>query len=518
MQFDFYKKTLLLFILLSFCFSAYCEEIDNIVTEEILQNDIYTEESIFIINYFNYNVKGKTLPYLLNTKTELKKGEVITGKTNFEKFIKDKKQLLINERVLNDNVRIEYSIGEITEDGKYPVDLEIYVEDTKNFIVLPYPKYDSNYGIELTIKARDYNFLGTLQPLKIDIGYKYNQHNQSYFSLIVDSGLPFQLFGFNWLFDFDNYFDYRPDLDLPFYFKNKTGISLDIPIKRSTLTFLFSESFILNEENPDTDKPDYGFFQEGLYLSSSPSISWKIPTGLEISNGELTYTPNLYAVFNHEIAEWQLSDNRIGPILFFDHTLDFGRLDWIGNFREGILIQIDNSYSYNFYYPNINKDPWEIYYDIEANAFFTFIKDRLGFSSRLSARHWINYSYEYAGDFLRGVSDNDINAEFMLSLNLDLHLRVLRIKADEIFKNKKILRSLGFDLHINPVIDVAYYKQPYNPFSFDSENFLFGAGFEIIIYPHKFRSMFFRISTCWDLSNISEETPIELFLGMEHHY
>ncbi|WP_461252967.1 hypothetical protein [Treponema sp. R8-4-B8] len=511
------------------CFSVYCEENrdepseiiseEELILDDISQNDKYGEESIFIINSFNYNVIGRTLPFALNNKTELKKGEEITGKTNFIKFINDKRQLLINERVLKKNVRIEYTIAEADEDGKYPVDLQIYVEDTKNIIALPYPKYSTNYGFELTIKARDYNFLGSMQPLRIDIGYKYDQDGQSYFSLMLDSGTPFQIFGFDWFFDFDNYFDYRPDMSLPFYFKNKTAISMDIPIKRTTLNLLFSESFLLNEENDDTDKPVYGDFQEGLYLSSQPNISWKIPTGLEIGEyGELTYTPNIYAVFNHELPSWPLSDNRIGPIIHFNHSLYFGRINWIDNFREGFYVQINNANSYNFYYPKINMEPWEYNYSIDTKGFFIFFKDRFGLSARLTHRHWINSNYEYAGDLLRGVYDKDVNAEFIVSLNLDIHIKVFKIDAYEWFPKNKFLRSLGFDLHINPVIDGGFYKQPLKDVSFDSENFLLGAGFDIIIYPHQFRSMFFRISTCWDFSNISKRTPIELFLGMEHHY
>jgi hypothetical protein len=525
------RKTMLFLIFFTICFLAFSQEsldetneINEINLEEetipdVLLDDFYTDESIFVINSFNYNVKGRTLPFVLNTKTELKVGEIITGKTNFNKFIKDKRQLLINERVLKDDVRIEYTIGEITEDGKYPVDLEIYVEDTWNIIALPYPKYSSNYGLELTIKARDYNFFGSMQPLRVDVGYRYNQNGQSSFSLMLDSGLPFQAFGLNWFFDFDNYFGYRPDISQPWYFKNRTAISLDIPIKRTTLNLWFAESFVVNEENSDSDKPKLGDVQEGLYLSSNPDISWKIPLGLEIGEyGELTYNPDIYAVIYHELPDWPLSYNRIGPILYFKHSLYFGRIDWIGNFRKGINVQISNSYSYDIYYLKNDLNPWGYSYRVDVKGHFIFIEDRLGLSTRLSHRHWINSYDDYSGDYLRGVYDNDVSAEFILTLNLDLQVRVLRIKPYEWFPNSKLMRALGFDMHINPIMDCAFYKHPLREISFEPENLLLGAGFEILIYPHRFRSMFFRISTGWDFSDISERTPMELFLGMELHY
>jgi hypothetical protein len=527
------QKTILLLIFFTVCFYAFSQEnpvetdelileeeiIDDDIIDEILYDDHYSEESIFIINSFNYNVKGRTLPFVFFFFSELKKGEEITGKTNLNKFIKDKRQLLVNERVLKDDVKIEYTIGEIAEDGKYPVDLEIYVEDTFNIIALPYPKFSSNYGWEVTIKARDYNFFGSMQPFRVDLGYKYNEDGRTYFKIMLDSGLPFQAFGLNWFFDFDNYFDYRPEFAEPFYFKNRTAISVDIPIKRTTLNLWFAESFFWNEENADSDKPVLGEVQEGLYMSSNPNISWKIPTGLEIGEyGELTYNPSVYAVINHELPSWDLSFNRIGPLLYFSHSLYFGRIDWIGNFRKGIAVSISNSYSYDIYYMKNNWNPWGYSYSITSIGYFIFVEDLLGFSARLSHRHWIKTYYEYAGDVLRGVFDKDVKAEFILSLNLDMQVRALRIKPYEWFPNIRLMRIFGFDIHLNPVFDAAWYKHPLKDASFDYENFLLGAGFEIIIYPHRFRSMFLRLSTGWDVTNIAEKTPMEIFLGMELFY
>jgi len=518
------KKLIPLFIFFIACYSVFSQENsitaeEDIIVDVLIHNNIYTEESVFIINSFNYNVKGRTVPFVLNTKTELKTGEKITGKTNLAKFIKDKRQLLLNERVLKDDVRIEYTIGEKTEDGNYPVDLEIYVEDTWNIIALPYPKYDSNYGLSITLKARDYNFFGSMQPFRVDLGYKKDQENRTYFSLMLDSGLPFQAFGLNWFVDFDNYFDYRPDLSKPFYYKNKTALSVDLPIKRTTLTLSFGESFYWNDENGDDYKDEFGDVQEGAYMSSNPEISWKIPLGLEIGEyGELTYTPTVSAVFNHEFPSHPLAYNRIGPFLNFDHSLSFGRIDWIGNFHKGISVSASNSYSYDFYYKKNDWDPWTYSYKIITKGHFIFIDDLLGLSARLSHKHWIKSYDDYAGDLLRGVKDNDVKAEYIFAFNLDIDVKALRIKPYEWFPNVKLMRALGFDVHLNPVIDAAWYKHPDKPASSDHEYFLLGAGFEMIIYPHRFRSMFLRISVGWDFSDIAEKSPMEIFLGMELFY
>jgi hypothetical protein len=518
------KKITAFFIIFTACFLVFPQEKNDeeeevIVLDEILQKNIYTEQSIFIINSFNYNVKGRTLPFVLNTKTELKKGEEIIGKTHFAKFIKDKRQLLINERVLKDDVRIEYTIGELTKDGKYPVDLEIYVEDTFNIIALPYPKYDSNYGLSVTIKARDYNFFGSMQPFRVDLGYKKDQEDRTYFSLMLDSGFPFQALGLNWFFDFDNYFYYRPELEKPFYYKNRSALSVDIPIKRTTLNLWFGESFFWNDEISDDYKDIYGDVQKGAYMSSNPEISWKIPLGLEIGDyGELTYNPSVSAVFNHELYN-PIPYFLKGPYLYFDHSLSFSRVDWIGNFRKGLSVSVSNAYSYDVYYAKTGMDnPWGYSYRIINKGYFILVDDLLGFSTRLLHKHWIKSYDDYAGDLLRGVFDNDVNAEYIFALNLDLDVRVVRIKPYEWFPDIRLMRILGFDVHLNPIFDVAWYKPPNEDASADRKYFLFGAGFEMIIYPHRFRSMYFRVSVGWDVSDIAEKTPMEIFLGMELFY
>ena len=518
------KKIIPFFIFFTVCFLVFSQEKqaepeEEIVLDEILKKDIYTEHSIFIINSFNYNVKGRTLPFVLNTKAELKKGEEITGKTHFAKFIKDKRQLLVNERVLKDDVRIEYTIGELTKDGKYPVDLEIYVEDTFNIIALPYPKYDSNYGLSVTIKARDYNFFGSMQPFRVDLGYKKDQEERTYFSLMLDSGFPFQAFGLNWFFDFDNYFHYRPELEKPFYYKNRSALSVDVPVKRTTLNLWFGESFIWNDEISDDYKDTYGDVQKGAYMSSNPEISWKIPLGLEIGDyGELTYNPSASAVINHELYH-PIPYFLKGPYLYFDHSLSFSRVDWIGNFRKGLSVSVSNAYSYDVHYAQTGfDDPWGYSYRIITKGYFIFIDDLLGFSTRLSHKHWIKSYDDYAGDLLRGVFDNDVTAEYILALNLDLDVRAVRIKPYEWFPDIRLMRILGFDVHLNPVFDVAWYKPPNKDAAADRKYFLFGAGFEMIIYPHRFRSMYLRISVGWDVSDIAEKTPMEIFLGMELFY
>ena len=479
----------------------------------------YNPNQVFVLKSFNYIVIGRTLPFMLNTKTELKIGEEIKGYDKLIIFINDKKQLLINERVLKDNVRIEYTFSEPDVYGRIPFDMQIYTEDTWNIIALPYPKYDSNTGFELTIKARDYNFLGTMNALRLDLGYRYDEKGRSYYNLMLDTGIPVSLFGLKWHIDFDHDFVYRPDRTLDYYYKNSTGLSVDLPIKSSTLTLSFHEQFILNDELSEIDKKKYGLeFQEGFYLSSKPEISWKIPTNLEIGSfGFLTYTPGLSAAINHELPAWELLENRDGAIINFSHTLGFGRVNWIGNFKKGFTANAKNSFNRFYSFPGENWEP--IYADLELSAagYFTFT-DFIGLSSRILYRHYFNTYNETAGDVLRGILDNKIDADYIVSLNIDIPLRALKVRPSQWFPENKAARIFDFDLHLIPVFDIAFYQNHFKKKTFGNENILMGGGLELVIFPYSWRSLFLRISAGWDLLNTNFKMPMEIFIGMDLFY
>jgi hypothetical protein len=495
-------------------------------------------DQVFIINTISFNTKGRTRPDAILHTCEIKEGEEIHGQANLEKYIQNKTQILLNQRVLQ-KAQIDYTAGERRGDGKYPVDLLISVEDTWNFIILPKPQFSSNTGYELTLKGRDYNFLGTMNPLRIDLGYKYDEKKQSSILFEIDSDTPFKAFGYNWSINFDHFFNYRPDAEEPYYYKNVTGLSMELPFKTTTFTFGLEESFILNEENAERDKPFYGSFQNGLYMSSHPYVIWKIPVGLEIGNyGELAYTPKITATFNHEFPQWPLDEIRKGPSLNFSQSLGFNQVNWIGNYRQGFDVSMDNSYGYDFHRRETGKEALSIDYSVSGIGHF-IVTDDFGVSAYLRYRHWFYHDPEYydqAGDALRGILDRDIHADYMLSLNLDFPVRILHFAPSEWFGKPK-LQFFDFDMHLSPIVDMALYHDPEKNTAFDFKNMLASGGFEVIVFPAFIRSLYVRLSFAWNfveqINNpndyyLNPVLPIvphfpsggnrEIFFGIGHHY
>ena len=475
-------------------------------------------DRLFVIAAFEFDIRGRTRPNALIHNGDLRTGEELQGRAGLESYIRDRTQVLTNMRVLRDTVEITYSIGERLEDGAYPVTIIVRVEDTWNIIALPVPYYDTNTGLDLTVRARDYNFLGTMSPLRIDLGYQLDENMRSSFRLMVDSSIPFTAWGYRWNFRFENVFEYRPDTDEPFFFRNITGLSAELPFRTTTLTVGFEESFILNDENPRRYRDEFGRFQSGLYMSSRFFASWRIPTGLTVGNyGELTYTLGPSVTFNHELPGWPLHDFRIGPFAGFSHSLGFGRINWHGNHRRGFSASLNNSYRFDFFRQgNIEES---LTASLSVNGTGHFIVNRyLGISVQLQHRHWFHGYHDEAGDVLRGIADRAMHADYILSLNMDFPIRVLMFTPSQWF-DSNTLRFFDFESHVSPVLDIAFLDDPRT-----GREFAVAGGFELVVFPEFMRALYLRLSVGWNLRELFSTGRLptgngrEISFGLGHFF
>ena len=114
---------------------------------------------------------GVTKPYCLEQKVSVDKETVFESEEELLEYLNDYRQKLNNTRVFED-LNVEYEILNIElpeEDEIYQVNLKVYLKDSIHIFILPGPKYDSNYGLRLKFKIKDFNFLGTLNTLNSDI-------------------------------------------------------------------------------------------------------------------------------------------------------------------------------------------------------------------------------------------------------------------------------------------------------------------------------------------------------------
>jgi hypothetical protein len=509
------------------------DRVESITNGEIGESEEMVEPShtaedepivFYIIRKIDFSITGRTRPFALYIHGEFQEGVRITGQADLEKYIKDKTQLLLNQRVL-ESVHIAYTLGSPGEDGLVPVDLLVSTVDTWNIIVLPKPQFDSNTGFELTLKARDYNFFGAMNPLRVDLGYaleedELGEFSKGSFKFEIDSDTPFKAFGYTWNLNFDHIFAYT--YEEPFSYKNITGISMELPWKWTTFTFGFEENFILNEENDDKYKEKYGtYFQDTWYLSSELYTAWKIPLSLDVGTfGKLTYTPKLSGKLNYRPGG-ELDYLRKGPVITFNQILGFGRIDWIGNYRSGVEASLGNTNAFNVY-----KKGWDNNITVSATG-HKLVTGFFGVSGRLQYRHWFYDNsediYDSAGDSLRGVLDKSLHADYMLALNLDFPFQALHFVPSEWLHNQK-LHFFDFDLHVSPIIDMALIRDPVADIDFSFKAMLFSGGVEFLLFPHFTRSFYIRASIGFNLKAWAKTGSLpggdnrEIFIGIGHHY
>lgn len=470
----------------------------------------------------SFDIKGASRPWALKRAAGIEGDETFRDADGLQAWLSDVRRKLTNQRVLK-TVTVDASYGDADASGTVPVDLAIRVEDTWNVIALPKPQYDSNDGFEMTIKARDYNFLGTLKPLKFDFGYSLKpadfhagEFSKGAFFVEIDSDTPLRAFGRDWVLDFDHRFSYT--YEQPLYYRNLTGLSLEVPLRLTSLSFFARQGYILNEENEEERRPADGrYFSEGWYLSSEIGADWRIPTGVQVDGlGDLVYVPR--ASFGTKYRPGaDIGDARRGPELVLGHSLSFGRIDWIGNFRRGLEVSLGNSNKYN-----LSSSAWEKEVVFIATGHLP-IADVLGVSSRLEAAWYLDKTAKDRGDVLRGILNDRVSADRGLFLNLDFPVRVIRFAPSEWF-GKSWLGLFDFEQQWTPFLDVALVDDPVNGRSISFGDGLVSGGVEVVTFPAVMRSIYIRVSAGFDLRAAAAEGGLpgnggrEFFIGLGHHY
>jgi hypothetical protein len=261
-------------------------------------------------------------------------------------------------------------------------------------------------------------------------------------------------------------------------------------------------------------------FPDTWYLSSSLSAKWNIPIASMGEFGELSYSPGISEDINYRPGG-EIGDYRRGPATTLSHSIGFGQINWIGNYRNGASVNLENSNTFNNHFHT-----WDNSISVtaighkRAGRFF-------GVSGRLQYRQWFDNSNLSAGDALRGVRDKDIRADYMLSLNVEIPIRIMRFAPSEWFNIRK-LRIFDFEMHFAPFLDLAAFEGRENQGGrwgeYHFKEVLPTAGAELIVFPLSWRSIFLRCSVGWNMVEWVKQNSMpggrarEIHIGVGHYF
>ena len=452
------------------------------------------EATKYEITDVNYEIDGRTQRWALDGKLEIEEGTGFASMEQVEAYIANKRQELRNQRVLSAESRIEYEI--LPRSGR-PDAIEITVNavDTWNLVALPYPKYDSNEGLLLGIRARDYNFFGTMEELRVDLDYENKIDGQDklsgdeVWSLETTFDWPFQWLGHSWKWTLAQNleFDSRTDIE----YDLSTDLAYDFLIGARQVTATYSQAY----DYLTSDKEGDGYFlTSGVKLGTSYDTGWYLPV-ME----ELTYSPSLFTNVSYKLDD-RISEERRGVEAGFEHSLEGRNVDWLGNFREGMRGRITNTNSVN-----LNDRSFARSMDAELAGYLA--ADPFGFSGRgLISLSLDEDDYANASP-IRGILDDRYEGSAGAYLNTDVTLKVWTIGT--LVEGQG---SLFFDA--GAIFDDGS--------GFDAgENLHAGAGIEAIGFPLFARSFYVRVSAGFDLREVIANGTLlerELFIGLGHHY
>ena len=140
----------------------------------------------YTIRSYTFNIKGKTTNSALSEFVG-EPGETFSTLEELEAHVADKRQQLYNKRIFHE-VGYSYTLEDMGGDV-FMADVVIYIDDARTFIILPFPKYDSNYGFEFKVKAMDSNFLGTFATLEANVSLSQRDNSFKQGALDWDLGI-----------------------------------------------------------------------------------------------------------------------------------------------------------------------------------------------------------------------------------------------------------------------------------------------------------------------------------------
>ncbi len=479
-----------------------------------------------VLRSVHWVVIGKTKEWALQDAAEIDGDERFADRASFDAWVQERRQLLINERALA-SVEVDVAVSESDEAGVSQADLTFHVKDTWNVVALPYPKYDSNDGLVLSIKARDYNFMGTLEPLRLDFRYelepdpfKAKDFGSGTVIMEIESSTPFKALGHDWEFEFDHLIGYTNHDG--FEYENTTGLAVIFPIdafqKETTLKVGAYHGISINEENDDEYKAIEGDrFGDYWYMSDSLEAHWTIPIRRVVGYGDLDYVPRSILNYNYRPGG-DIGVQRRGPTFELGQKLTLGQVDWIDNFRKGMEASLDNANVYNLY-----DLEWRRSFKLSA-AVHRPLSTFAGFSSRFTATWNLDKPESKAGSYLRGVKDSSVSADYAAYLNVDLPVRVIKITPSTWWPDKKWAKIFDFEQHWSPFMDFGFLASDDMDTTFSLDDALVTAGLAVITFPHSWRSLFVRISLGVNLREAISQRTIpdgdarELFIGVGHEY
>ena len=483
-----------------------------------------------------FNFLGKTKPSSIRQKFPVDKKKIFDSQEALENYIQNYQKELESSRNF-ETVEINYTTSFNAASDINEVSLSIHIQDSHHLVVAPYPKYKTGDGATLKLKAKDTNFLGSLNTMNTSLSLKLDEEKGFIPQISFDFDYPFELGNISATLINDYGLSYVVSDDEAksgFEWSTKTGLSFSIPFDKLPLNFGLYQytngdlDYRYYENDSSSykfkDNEDYKYFGESVSVGTSVKIK-------EFSNyTTLSYSPSVSVKWNWDFDGINKENGDLSsPTLTFSHSLSNSKITWNDNMRKGYKLSLANSYSYNFQrqdlYPSLSFSG-QFFWNYKANEQEYW--NRYGLCSNFYAF----YNFKVSGnkhtkqqtssfyDELRGLlSKNTRSYPIGFYFNFDL--------PHNVFTTDITPKILNFNLQIAPFFDMAlgYDKDCGRAFNLYDDGY-YCAGVEFLVYPLKWSSITARASLGVDLKGAAKDANFleaisnnkEIFIGIGLHY
>ncbi len=240
-------------------------------------------------------------------------------------------------------------------------------------------------------------------------------------------------------------------------------------------------------------------FAQALRIEKVEYAKLSLPMKMNFADSTLTpYTDFFYCWSDRNL---NFDDSEISsPLAKAGLSFGFGRVDWIGNFRQGITADFDGGLGVDF-----RKNDFVPYFSTQIKAYKAF--QRFGIASQLN--FFQDENTRPIGTFLRGIRDTpEISSKNLadrflyvptaLFANFDFPFHLFSVRPKETSR----IKDFGFEVHLAPFVDLALAKNSTTGRFFSPKDGWYSGGFEVLVYPKKWKSIVVRGSLGLDLSNL----------------
>ncbi len=500
------------------------------------QGEEKTEASppTYRIDDVTYHISGLTLRPFLEDYLDIQKGRVFKDLAEITRYVEDLHRAIVNNRVFTEDSSVTFE--EMGAGDPVPVRVKVNVRNTYSALAVPLVKYNSTDGLSAALRYKDFNFLGTLEPLSLNLDYYLETGT---FEAATTFTSYMQALQARWQFAVSGNLIYYPNIGL----KPNGGGSLS-----STYWYeAFGKKWYLNPLLSYLYERDYT--RHNLTAGASTGLSFK--AGLDWSASAYTYLNDQYVTSHYphmtngvnvytslKVADLPyLGALTLGPSMGIFGTygveagrytdagysasawLSYNRVDMLHNLRKGSWATTSIYWADHILHV-APTEAFDLTLSAELQA-YTALGKRLGLEFRGIANWFGTWTY------LNEISGYDWSAlirgrkQYMYG---DLGV-VANLQIPINFAQGTFLVSDRFtaEVFVIPFLDAGYIRPSpdavYSPYT----HLVLCPGFDVVIFPEYARAFTYRLSMGYDAIDYIKTGDLDLrnlevWLGLGLHF